>query len=245
MAGKSSRSKSPNRTVRRLWRYVIAAVVILLLSPIGLILLYRQVPPPITPLMVIRLFEGEGVKKDWVPLEEISSNLIAAVIASEDNNFCSHSGIDWGSTFEALSDHYKGKKLRGASTVSMQTTKNLVLWPGRDVVRKAIEAPLTLLLEYLWPKRRIMEVYLNIIEWGPGIYGAEAAARAYFGRSAAKLTRRQAALMAAVLPNPRRWSPARPTSYIQTRAYRTVNRMNRMKSQMGCAVPRSRLVRAR
>lgn len=205
-----------------------------LLAPVALVLLYRELPPPATPLMVIRLFEGEGIKKDWVPLSKISPNVIQAVIALEDNNFCEHSGVDWGSLFEALAGYYRGERLRGASTISMQTAKNLFLWPGRDYLRKGLEAPLTILLETLWDKQRILEVYLNVAEWGPGIYGVEAAARAHFNKPASRLSRYEGALLAAVLPNPRRWSPATPTAYIQRRAHSTRTRMGYLAPLLSC-----------
>jgi monofunctional biosynthetic peptidoglycan transglycosylase len=226
-------TKSSSLTEKIAW-IVLGTVGFILLAPIGLILIYRELPPPATPLMVIRLFEGEGIKKQWTPLSRISPHVANAVIALEDNKFCVHAGVDWGSVFEALADYYNGQSLRGASTISMQTSKNLFLWPGRNYVRKAIEAPLTILLESLWDKRRILEVYLNIAEWGPGIYGVEAAARAYFKKSSAKLSRREAALLAAVLPNPRRWSPARPTAYIQRRARSTRIRMRYLGPFLGC-----------
>jgi monofunctional biosynthetic peptidoglycan transglycosylase len=210
------------------------ALGVILLAPVGLLLAYRQVPPPVTPLMVIRLFEGEGIKKDWVPLAKISPNVVDAVIALEDNNFCRHSGVDWGSLFEALAEYYNGQRLRGASTISMQTAKNLFLWPGRDYLRKGLEAPLTVLLEALWDKRRILEVYLNVAEWGPGIYGIEAAAQANFNKPASQLSRHEGALLAAVLPNPRRWSPARPTAYIQRRAQTTWTRMSYLGPLLTC-----------
>ena len=203
---------------KRLRQILYGLLALVLIGPLIVTLLYRQLPPPVTPLMVIRLFEGEGLKKRWMPLERISGHLPRAVIALEDNNFCRHAGVDWGEVFDALADYFKGRDLRGASTITMQTSKNLFLWPGRSVLRKAFEAPLTVLLESFWSKRRIIEVYLNVAEWGPGIYGAESAARTYFGKPAAQLTRREASLLAAVLPNPRRWSPAKPTRYIEGRA---------------------------
>jgi len=221
----------------KIWRTALIVLGIILLAPFVLLLAYRQLPPPVTPLMVIRLFEGEGIKKQWVPLSKISPHVVNAVIALEDNKFCVHSGVDWGSVFEALADYYRGENLRGASTISMQTAKNLFLWPGRDYVRKAVEAPLTVLLEALWDKRRILEVYLNVAEWGPGVYGVEAAARAYFKKSATDLSQQQAALLAAVLPNPRRWSPARPTAYIQRRALSTEDRMRYLGPFLRCTRP--------
>ena len=225
--------KRPSLT-RNLRRIALWTVIGVLLLPVGLVLVYRQVPPPVTPLMVIRLFEGEGIKKEWVSLAGISPHVVNAVIALEDNNFCVHSGVDWGSVFEALAEYYNGGRLRGASTISMQTSKNLFLWPGRDYARKAIEAPLTILLESLWEKRRILEVYLNVAEWGHGIYGVEAAARAYFNKSAGTLTQREGALLAAVLPNPRRWSPNKPTAYIEERVASTQDRMRYLGPLLTC-----------
>ena len=210
---------------------------IFVLGPIALILLYREVPPPITPLMLIRLTEGEGLEKDWVPLSGMSRHVARSVLALEDNNFCQHSGVDWGELFSALSDYFRGDSLRGASTITMQTSKNLFLWPGRNILRKVIEAPLTFLLELFWSKARILEVYLNIAEWGPGIYGVEAAAQTYFNKPAARLTRREAALLAAVLPNPRRWSPRKPTRYIERRVGISTKRAASLGPLLNCTRP--------
>lgn len=231
-------SKRVGRRVRRILVWTLALAILL---PVGAVVLYRFVPPPMTPLMVIRLFEGEGVKKDWVPLARISPHVANSVIALEDNRFCEHSGFDWRQVAEAVADYSEGERLRGASTISMQTAKNLFLWPGRDFLRKGLEVPLTVLLEVLWDKQRIMEVYLNVVEWGPGIYGAEAAARHYFGKPAQRLTRREAALMAAVLPNPRRWSPAAPTSFLDRRARASYTRVAQLGPLLNCgrAAPRS------
>ena len=204
---------------RRVATFFAWCLLILLLVPLGLVAIYRFVSPPITPLMVIRLFDGEGIDKKWVPLDRVSPHVIRAVMALEDTAFCSHSGFDWSEVASAVEDRLKGGRLRGASTISMQTAKNLFLWPDRHIARKALEAPLTVIIETFLDKRRILEIYLNVIEWGPGIYGVEAASRAYFGKSASNLSRREAALLAAVLPNPRRWSPARPTEYILQRAH--------------------------
>jgi monofunctional biosynthetic peptidoglycan transglycosylase len=193
---------------RRIAGIFVGCLLAVLLLPVGLTAAYRYVPPPITPLMVIRLFEGEGINKDWVPLDRMSPHLGRAVIALEDTAFCSHSGFDWDEVANAVEDRLKGEPMRGASTISMQTAKNVFLWPDRHVTRKLLEAPLTVLIETFWDKRRILEVYLNVIEWGPGIYGIEAASHTYFGKPASRISRREAALLAAVLPNPRRWSPA-------------------------------------
>jgi monofunctional biosynthetic peptidoglycan transglycosylase len=211
--------------MRRVIAVLLRVAILLLLAMPVLILVYRFVPVPLTPLMVLREMEGEGLEKQWVDYEQLSPNLRRAVIASEDAHFCTHHGFDWNSIDQAWDDYQSGVRLRGASTITQQTAKNLVLWPG-GWVRKIIEVYPTVLLELLWPKRRILETYLNVIEWGPGIYGGEAASRAYFGRSARALTAPEAALMAAVLPNPRRWSPVRPTDYIRSRAATILARMN-------------------
>lgn len=205
--------------VRRLLRAMLALAVGLAALSVGWVLLYRVVPPPGTPLMLIRaVADGAGIEKDWVPLTAISPHLVRAVIASEDSGFCGHYGFDWTAIAGALEENAEGERLIGGSTISNQTAKNAFLWPDRSWLRKGVEAYVTLLIEGLWPKRRILEVYLNVIEWGDGLYGAEAAARRFFGKAAADLTRREAALMAVVLPNPRRWSPAAPTAYIARRA---------------------------
>lgn len=201
-------------TRRRLLRL---ALLVFLVLPLALVCLYRFVPPPLTPLMVIRLVQGEGLHKDWMPLTAISPQLQRAVTASEDAKFCTHHGFDWGAIDHAVDRYEEGGHVLGASTISMQTAKNLFLWPGRNFLRKGIEAWFTVMLEAVWPKRRIMEVYLNIIEWGPGIYGAEAASRYYFHKPAAQLTQHEAAALAAVLPSPRRWSPVHPGGHVAAR----------------------------
>jgi monofunctional glycosyltransferase len=201
--------------------------IVLLLGPAALILVFRLLPVPITPLMLIRAVEGEGIAHSWIEGAAISGNLKRAVIAAEDARFCQHRGFDWDAIQDAWDEYQSGERgfLRGASTITQQTAKNLLLWPGGGWPRKALEAYPTLLIELMWPKGRILETYLNIVEWGPGIYGAEAAARAHFGRPARALSEREAALLAAVLPNPRRWSASKPTDYIQRRASRIQARM--------------------
>jgi monofunctional biosynthetic peptidoglycan transglycosylase len=214
------------RPARRSWRRVARRLIVALLAlPLPFVVAYRFLPPPVTPLMLIRLVQGEPLEKTWVPLRRISPELARAVIASEDTKFCRHHGFDWQALGEAWRAYRAGDALRGASTISMQTAKNLFLWPGRSFVRKGIEAYLTVLLELLWNKPRILEVYLNVIEWGHGVYGAEMAARTHFHKSAARLSRREAALLAAVLPNPRDWSPEHPSAYIRARAAVILHRM--------------------
>lgn len=213
---------------------VLRVALVVMLLPTALILIYRFVPPPATILMLVRLVEGEGLDKSWRSLDEISPKLAQAVIASEDNRFCQHFGFDWQEIGGQIDRALAGHSTRGASTITQQTAKNVLLWPGRDPVRKLLEAALTPQLELLWGKRRIMEVYLNVAETGPGLYGAEAAARHYFGRSAKDLTRRQAALIAAVLPNPRIWSAAKPTSYIRRRADVIERRIGQLGPLLNC-----------
>ena len=199
-------------------RWLAGIMLIVLLGPAALIALYRFVPPPASALMVIRASEGEATRQEWVALDQIAPALGRAVIAAEDQKFCRHLGFDREALREAWQDWKAGRHARGASTLTMQTAKNLFLWPGRSLVRKAAEAYLTLWIELLWPKARILEVYLNIVEWGPGIYGAEAASRQFFARPAAALSADQAARLAAVLPNPRRFSAGNPGAYTLERA---------------------------
>lgn len=225
--------------IRAILRKLAVAGAVLLLAPVALIALYRFAPPPGTPLMLIRLAQGQGLERDWLPLEAIAPSLAGAVIAAEDNLFCRHSGFDWGAIRLALDDWEDGGRLRGASTITMQTAKNLFLWPGQSWLRKGVEAYLAAWLELLWPKRRIVEVYLNVAEWGPGVYGAEAAARAHFGRSAARLTDSQAALLAAVLPSPLRRSASQPSRQVRRRADVIAMRVEQLGPLLEC-IGRSR-----
>jgi monofunctional biosynthetic peptidoglycan transglycosylase len=208
---------------KRLWSIVWKSSIALFVLSIVSTIIFRFVPVPFTPLMITRMGEqladGKSIKcsKDWVSIDKISNNMPLAVLCSEDQLFMEHNGFDMKAIEKALeyNDKKKGKKLRGGSTISQQTAKNVFLWQGRSWLRKGLEAYFTLLIEVMWSKERIMEVYLNVIEMGDGIYGTEAAAQEYFQKSAAKLTASQAALIAAVLPNPRKWSPANPTGYIK------------------------------
>lgn len=189
--------------------------------------------PHLTPLMVKRLFEEDPrnkkqFKHDWVPIGQISHNLIQAVVASEDNRFTEHHGIDFGAIEKARDHNKKHRRKRGASTISQQTAKNVFLWPARTYLRKGFEVYFTLMIETFWSKKRIMEVYLNMIEMGPGIYGAEAAARYYFHKPASNLTRNEAALIAASLPNPRKRNPAAPSSYMISRQQKILSLMRKL-----------------
>ena len=196
---------------RWLGRLSLAGLAVALLLPLLLVLLFRGLPPPVTPLMLLRLSEGYDLTQSWRGLDQISPHLRRAVIAAEDSRFCSHHGFDWEAIQSAVEIYGEGERLVGASTISMQTAKNVFLWPGRTFLRKGAEAYLTLYLEALWPKRRILEVYLNVVEFGPGLYGAEAAANRYFQKPAAALTLREAALLAALLPAPLVRSPGHPS----------------------------------
>jgi monofunctional biosynthetic peptidoglycan transglycosylase len=191
-------------------RVVLRVGLALALGFAALILIYRFLPP-ISTLMLARWLEGETVERRYVPLERVSGLLRAAVIVSEDARFCEHNGVDWGALRWVL--HHPGANgpKRGASTIPMQTAKNLFLWTSRSYIRKAIEIPLALLIDFEWPKRRILEVYLNLAEWGDGIFGAEAAARHYFHKSADRLDAREAALLATALPDPRHRNAVRPS----------------------------------
>jgi monofunctional biosynthetic peptidoglycan transglycosylase len=206
----------------RFWRLVravfVAGLIVLFIGPVIVVAVYRFVPPPVTYLMVQRVFEGRGFDRRWVPMKKISPALVRAVIAAEDARFCEHKGFDFEAIEKAMAANAAGKKLRGGSTISQQTAKNVFLWPGRDWVRKGLEAWFTVLIEVGWGKERIMEVYLNSIEWGPGVYGAEAAAQRNFKVPASRLTAAQAARLAAIVPKPLSWKAARPGPYMKRRA---------------------------
>ena len=221
--------------IKRILSLVARIILGFLIVSVVLVALARFVPVFITPLMVIRLVEGGfagkwvGIDTRWVSIDEMSPNIVRAVIASEDARFLTHGGIDWDAVQEAkkrnerteklyAAGKIKRKRLYGASTITMQTAKNAFLFPSRTYLRKALEAYFTYLMEFLWGKRRIVEVYLNVIEMGDGIYGVEAASQRFFGKPASRLNAQEAALITAVLPNPRKWSPAAPSSYIRRKA---------------------------
>lgn len=224
------------KIIKRIFRILFKIILWFFILSIGFTVLYRFVPVPITSLMVIRLYEQAKdekkalrLYKDWVSMQKISKHVPQAVVAAEDQKFLTHKGFDWEAMEKAWEQNKKGKRIKGASTISQQTAKNVFLWPGRTLVRKGLEAYFTFLIELIWPKARIMEVYLNVIETGEGIYGIEAASQHYFKKPAEKLTRNEAALIAAVLPNPRRWNPARPTPYIQGRQVWILRQMNNLQ----------------
>ncbi|PJK27434.1 monofunctional biosynthetic peptidoglycan transglycosylase [Minwuia thermotolerans] len=200
-------SRQKRSRASRYSRRLLLTVVALLLLPVVLSALYRIVPPPGTPLMAIRALEGEGATRRWVALDDLPDHVPLAVLAAEDNRFCGHAGFDWEAIGDAIDEARAGRGLRGASTISMQLTRNLFLWPGGGWFRKGLEALWTPAVELFLGKRRIMEIYLNVTETGIGTFGFEAAAQRYHGKGAAALSAREAAAIAAILPNPRGWSP--------------------------------------
>jgi monofunctional biosynthetic peptidoglycan transglycosylase len=217
--------------LKKIYRFFRKLMLYFFIGSVALTIIYRFVPPPFTYLMIQRLVEqkmdGEDLKlrKDWVSIEEMSPYLVRAVIASEDQHFNEHWGFDIAALQKAYQHNQKSKKVKGGSTISQQVAKNVFLWPGRSYFRKGLEAYFTILIEITWSKKRIMEIYLNEIEMGNGIYGAEAAAKKYFRKPAKDLSKRESALIAAVLPNPIRWTPANPNAYIQRRQYRILRAM--------------------
>ena len=211
-------------SLRKIVSWVGKVLLAMFVASIVLVVGLSVFPVYFTPLMGIRTVEqvfskdkNMVLKKDWEPIENISPHLYLAVIAAEDQKFLTHGGFDWEAIESAFEGNKSGKRIKGGSTITNQTAKNVFLWPGRNFVRKGLEAYFTLLIEFLWDKERILEVYLNVIEMGDGIYGAEAAAQYYFKKSASLLSRQEAALIAAVLPNPIRWRPDKPTAYIRNR----------------------------
>lgn len=213
-------------------------VVAFLGSTILAVVTLRFMPVYFTPLMFIRVGQqitsGESIKlkHHWVSIDEMSKDMPLAVMSSEDQRFLMHHGFDFDAIQQAAKENREGKRKRGASTISQQTAKNVFLWPGRTWLRKGLETYFTFLIEALWSKQRIMEVYLNSIEMGNGIYGAEAVAQEHFGCKASQLTRKQCALIAATLPNPRKFNSAAPSPYMKKRQRRIVKEMNYMEKNM-------------
>lgn len=219
---------------RLAWKAVVGFLAVSILSVIAM----RFIPVPFTPLTVIRSIEQLSsperdftLKKDWVPLSDISPQMIRAVISSEDNKFMEHNGFDFDAIERAIRHNKNSKKKVGASTISQQTAKNVFLYNRRDWVRKGLETYFTVLIETFWPKDRIMEVYLNVIEFGDGIYGIEAAAQNYYHKKASKLNADEAAMLAAILPNPLKFSPLAPSSFLKKRKSRILREMRYVHQQ--------------
>ena len=221
------------RRWHRVRRWLLVLPLLFLLATTLQVLVLRFVDPPFSAFMVVRQFRafGEGdwrfrVAHDWRDLDQIATQLPVALVAAEDQNFARHHGFDFKAIEKARKHNARGRKTRGASTISQQLAKNLFLWSGRSWVRKGVEAWYTLLIETLWPKWRILEVYANVAEFGDGIYGAQAAARSFFRKDAARLSATESARLAAVLPNPKRYNAARPGPYVQRRT-RAIERQMR------------------
>ena len=237
MAKKRVKStKSKGFDLKRIGVWAGKVVLWFALVSILWVLAYRFINPPITLLMILRNIERKSdgktfkTEKDWVDFKEISDNMKRAAIAGEDQKFVHHMGFDISAIGKAYSANTKNNsgKIKGGSTISQQTAKNVFLWPGRSWIRKGFEAYFTILIEIFWSKERILEVYLNVIEMGDGIYGAEAAAKGYYGKSCRNLTRSQAAMIAACFPNPIRWTPLHPTRFIRHRHYLIMQNIRRL-----------------
>ena len=221
------------KAVRKIFKAILYFFAISVLS----VIIFRFVPIPVTPLMIIRCIEqkwnGKNIKlkKDWVSLKKISTAMPLAVIAAEDQKFEEHFGFDMEAIKKAENYNKKhhGKRMKGASTISQQTAKNVFLWPNRSWIRKGFEVYFTFLIEFFWSKQRIMEVYLNVIEMGNGVYGIETAAQEYFHKPASKLSVREASLIAAILPSPIKWSPVKPNARVQKKASRIIHFISRLK----------------
>lgn len=220
--------------VKKFWKILYKIILIFLCITVGLVILYRWVNPPITPLMVIRCVEqkkeGKTIKleKKWVSIEEISPYMVQAVVAAEDNKFTKHFGFDFDAIKYAIEYNKTHKRKIGGSTITQQVAKNVFLFPHRTWIRKAFEAYFTVLIEIFWSKERIMEVYLNVVELGDGIYGVEKAAQIYFGKPAKKLNRIEAATLAASLPNPRKWKPHTQHPRLYRRRDKILSLMNKI-----------------
>ena len=218
--------------ISKIFKFIKKLILYFLGISIGLVVLFKFIPVPFTPLMFIRSVENIGTdnkvtwKHDWVSIDEISIHIQKAVIASEDGKFTAHNGFDVKAIEKAYKDNKKGKRIKGGSTISQQTAKNVFLWQGRSYVRKGLEAYFTVLIEFIWGKERIMEVYLNSIEMGNGVYGIESASQHWFNKSAKNLTKSEAAAIAAILPNPRKFKAKNGSTYIERRKKTIQRQMN-------------------
>ena len=220
-----ARRKKDRREARRrrgpIATFFLALFFVLVIGPLITVIAYRFLPPPVTPLMLLRLPAGQGLHYHWRSLSHVSPALVRSLVAAEDARFCQHDGFDFDAMRKAYEHNERRPgKVRGGSTISQQTAKNVFLWPGRSYLRKGLEAGFTVLEEKLWGKRRIMEMYVNVVEWGPGVYGAEAASQKWFGKHADQLTPVEAARLAAILPSPLKWKAADPGPYVARRSQR-------------------------
>jgi monofunctional glycosyltransferase len=227
-AGTAPDATSPHRrrwTVGRVVKWLTAIVLLGCLGVFGLVVAYRFLTPPLTATILGQRLSGQQITQRWVPMERISPNLVLAVVTSEDSGFCRRRGVDWRELAEVVESTRDGSAARGGSTIPMQTVKNLFLWSSKSYLRKAMEIPITLAADPIWGKRRTLEIYLNIAEWGPGVFGAEAAAQYHFKKPAARLTEMEAALLAAALPSPIARDSGDPSAQQQRLAQRLIERM--------------------
>jgi monofunctional biosynthetic peptidoglycan transglycosylase len=214
---------------QKLWHFVWKTVLIFFIISILLTVFYRWINPPVTPLMLIRKIKIDApIEKKWTKIEDINPKVYQCAVAAEDNNFLGHKGFDFGAIQKAIDERQERGRVRGASTISQQTAKNVFLWDKQSWVRKAAEVYFTFLIELFWSKERIMEVYLNVIEMGNGIYGIEAASQHYFHKSAKKISNQQAALIVASLPSPLKRNPAKPSNYLNNRASAILSLSNKI-----------------
>jgi len=223
------KSKSKSKRAR-ISTWIKKIFIILFLLQLFYIIVLKWMDPPFTLTQLYSLFSGDGLKRDYVNDDEISYNMKLAVVSSEDQIFPDHSGFDWKSIEKAMSyNRRKPNRVRGASTISQQVAKNVFLWQGRDWIRKGLEIYFTKMIEWIWGKKRILEVYLNVIEMGKGVFGAEAAAQQYFRKPAKKLTRREAAMIAACLPNPAKYTIKPPAPYVVVKSGWIMRQMNNLE----------------
>lgn len=221
------KSKSGKTTI---WTWVKRIILGLFILQLVYIIALKWINPPVTLTQLQSLFTGNGLKRDYVSGDELSYNMKLAVVSSEDQVFPDHSGFDWKSIEKAMKyNKKKPNRIRGASTISQQVAKNVFLWQGRDWIRKGLEIYFTKMIEWIWGKERILDVYLNVIEMGKGIFGAEAAAQYYFKKPAKKLTRREAAMIAACLPNPKKYTVKPPSNFVQAKSWWILQQMNNLE----------------
>ena len=231
---KSNLKSAKVRALKRFGlRFAIALTLLIFLVPGFLLVVYRfEFVHPVSTIMIREALVGAGAKREWMEIDDMAPVLYQSVLSSEDGKFCSHGGVDWQALNSVIEDAIDGERTRGASTITMQLVKNLFLWPDRSYIRKILEVPYAIMADLILPKKRIMEIYLNIAEWDEGVFGAEAASQTYFKRSAAKLSRRQASLLAVTLPNPRGRNAAKPTRSMN----RVANIVQRRARQSGAYV---------
>jgi monofunctional biosynthetic peptidoglycan transglycosylase len=230
------RTGKPAGVIRKTIRFLVRAALWFALISVVWVLAYRFIDPPATYLTLRDELKGANVQQIWTDLEDMTPNIALAAVAAEDKNFCSHTGFDFDAIQQARKANARakakgGSKLRGASTISQQVAKNVFLWPQRSYLRKGLEAWFTVLIELLWPKRRIMEVYLNVAEWGPAVYGAEAAADHYFNKHADALTRTESARLVSILPSPLKWSPTAPSKRLKRKSRNVRRALGAVRSQ--------------